>query len=366
MVDKAVKNAYIWYSGATDITGQKLAKALGVKHGRKKPTTMGTSMVIGWGAKTSDPAGLGALPTLNHPDRIKTNRNKLAALDLMKKAGVSIAPYIAATEITAIGSKRKGDPSLPVIGRTKYHQGGKGFWNCPTMTQVNAAIGEGAAYFQDLIEIIDEYRLHVFKDKVIYSVKKQQRSVKEMEDAFYRHEMARQKSLAEKNDNKLDEYTVDLFLRRQAKKFAQNGADMLIRSNRLGWKFVRVKDIDKSLEEEAVKSLKALNLDFGAVDCCTDVNGKHWIIEVNTGPGLEETPFKAWVIAFEENINNILKPKKAIRKRATIKNTAKPTSVGVKDTLLSKLGMATDMVKEADEEDTEVLNRIFSKMFGKK
>ena len=369
MVDKSIKNAYIWYSGATDKTGKNLAEALGTKHGNKKPAAGSVNMVIGWGAKTKKSVDLGKLPTLNHPDKIKINRNKLAALQLMSKAGVNVADFTENVE--DISSTTKAI-NLPVIGRTRYHQGGKGFWNCPTMTHVQAALEEGASYFQNLIEIKDEYRLHVFGDKVIYAVKKVKRPIKEIEAAYIKHEMDRQKSLAAKNGDTLDEKTMEIFLRRQAKKFAQDGANMLIRSNRLGWKFARIKKVDKALETEAVKSLAAIGLNFGAVDCCTDVNGKVWVIEVNTGPGLENTPFEVWTKTFKETIENILQPKtiaqkitdKFVSKKKTTEKSSISKSGSIKQTLAHKVGMMQEMVEVADDDEAEVLNSVFKKMFG--
>lgn len=367
MVDKTQDNVYIWYSPATDITGKKLAEALGCKHGSKKPTNNSACMVLGWGAKTKESVNLGKVPTMNHPDSIRDNRNKLLALQKMQKAKVSVANF---TESAGNITKQPGGVVLPVVGRTKYHQGGKGFWNCPTMTHVNAAVAEGAQYFQNLIEIKDEYRLHTFGGKVIYAVKKSQRTVEEMEEAYIRQEMDRQKSLATKNGDPFDEPTALLFLRRQAKTFAQDGANMLVRSNKLGWKFVRVKTIDKALEAEAVKALKAIGLDYGAVDACVDVTGKPFIIEVNTGPGLEESTFAAWVSAFTEAISDTLHPKSTMQKvveRVTGKKDApaKTTVVGSRKTeLADRVRLMQEMVEKATDEEAAVLDSVFGKMFG--
>jgi glutathione synthase/RimK-type ligase-like ATP-grasp enzyme len=368
MVDKVIGNAYLWYSGATDVTGKKLAEALGMRHGDKIPTTKDVCMVIGWGTKTKDQVLLGKLPTLNHPDKISLNRNKVESLKLMEKAGVNVAPFIGTNDsetINQVGSK----VVLPVIGRTNYHQGGKGFWNCPTMTHVKAAIEEGAGYFQNLIEIKDEYRLHTFNDKVIYAVKKAKRTVAEMEEAYIKQEMERQISLSTKNNEVLDQNTMEIFLRRQAKKFAQDGANMLIRSNRLGWKFIRVKTINKELEDEAIKALKAIGLNFGAVDCCIDANDKPWIIEVNSGPGLEETTFDTWVDTFRENITSILNPKSiSTDKKVKIDSilaTKNDDVVGEdKRSLVEKVRLMHEMVEAANNEEAIMLNKVFSKMFG--
>lgn len=366
MVDKRIENAYIWYSGATNVTGEKLAAALGCGHGRKKPVMKDHCMVIGWGAKTKEPVSLGKLPTMNHPDMIRINRNKLESLKLMESKGVNIAPF--SDNIGTIGN---GPVVLPVIGRTKYHQGGKGFWACPTMTHANAAAQEGAQYFQNLIEITEEFRLHTFNDKVIYAVKKVKRTVEEIEAAYVRHELERQKNISEHQNESFDEAAVIPFLKRQAKKFAQDGANMLIRSNRLGWKFVRVKKPDVPMCKEAVKALKAIGLTFGAVDACIDVTGKPYVIEVNTGPGLEETPFDVWVETFKEEMATILTPKSTISKivekvsgkKAVIVPTAVAAASKPNSSLVSKLELMREMAEKADAEEAAVLDKVFAKMF---
>lgn len=365
-IDKNIKNVYIWHSPATDKTGTNLAAALGAKHGNKKPLLKDACMVIGWGAKTKENVSLGNRPVLNHPDGIRQNRNKLAALETMLKAKVAVAPFTA--NRGDIGKKKSG-VVLPLIGRTKYHQGGKGFWNCPTMSHVQAASDEGAQYFQNLIEIKDEYRLHVFGSDVLYAVKKVQRSAAETADAYVRQELEKAKRIAEKKGQSFDESTAKSMLELQAKQFAQNGANMLVRSNKLGWKFSRVTKMPDAMVAEAIKALKALKLDFGAVDCCIDVAGKPFIIEVNTGPGLEGTTFDTWVTAFKNKIAETLTPKESIK--TTVKAPVQPSPAikqaansDSKTELQTKIDLMKEMADKADATEAEVLKNVFGKMFG--
>jgi glutathione synthase/RimK-type ligase-like ATP-grasp enzyme len=355
-IDKTINNVYIWHSPATDVTGNKLMEALNTKGGSKKPLQKDTCMVIGWGAKTRDDINLGALPVLNHPDGIRLNRNKLDALDVMRKAKVNVAGFLTVDKVADIGKKKSG-VSLPVVGRTRYHQGGKGFWHCPTMTHVNNAISEGAQYFQNLIEIRDEYRLHVFDGVVLYAAKKVKRTPEETASSYVEQELEKQKRLAEKKGKAFDEDTAKTILEQQAKAFAQNGANMLIRSNKAGWKFRRVTKYPKDIVQESVKALAALKLDFGAVDCCIDASGKAFIIEVNTGPGLEGSTLDAWVTAFKSKIAEILSPAKKF-------GVGKAKTVGdAKTELKRKIELMQEMAEVANDEDASVLNKVFSKMF---
>jgi len=370
-IDKKKDSVYIYYSPATDITGKKLAEALNAEHGSSLPTKK-FDFVIGWGAKTKDPVSLGAAKALNHPDAIATNRNKFTALKLMKDGGVSVAPFIDAVQVTQIG-KAGCDVKLPVIGRSKYHQGGKGFWSCPTMTQVSAAIEEGAQYLQNLIEIKDEYRLHTFGDKVIHAVKKVKRTAEETEEAFIRQEIEKQRGIAAKKGTAFDEATALAIITQQAKMFAQNGANMLVRSNRLGWKFAKMKTCPEALAAEAIKALKAIGLTFGAVDCCVDAAGKPYIIEVNSGPGLEETTFDVWVDAFKKQIA-ALNPKAAVQQPEKVtKATAGAPTAGMtaavsasarKASLIEKAKLMQEMLTVADDNEVSAIDSVFKKMFG--
>lgn len=370
-VDKSKNNVYIWCCGATDITAGKLAEALGCKIGKKKPALKDTAMVIGWGAKTKEKVSLGKLPVLNHPDMIRVNRNKFEALKLMQAGNVPVAPFVDASGVLA--ALDQGTISLPAIGRRRYHQGGKGFWMCPTRSHIQAAINDesGAQYFQGMIEIGDEYRLHVFDGTVLHAVKKVARTRKEMEEAYIRQECDRLKSLAEKNNETFDEDAVKKTLSRQAKRHAEGGPDMIIRSNRKGWKFSAVKKYPKPMADAAVRAVESLGLSFGAVDCCVDVNGNPYVIEVNTGPGLEETPFKAYVAAFKTAIEDILSPKKAAAAKKTespaaAKKTAATTpkmSGSAKELLKQRLALAADMVDAAeDEQEVAVLEKVINRV----
>ena len=344
-------------------------------HGSKVEIPKGTKIVIGWGAKTSDPVTLGGVAVLNHPDKIATNRNKLLALSMMEKAGVSVAPFITTGSVKEIG-KATCKVNLPLIARTKYHQGSKGFWMCPTMTHVSEAINEGADYLQSMVEVKDEYRLHVVKngvtDGLIYAVKKVKRTTAETEEAYIRQELDQLKAKAVKKGTPFDEATAEAILTSQAKKFAENGANMMARSNKAGWKFARVKECPKALIDEALRALDAMGLNFGAVDCCIDAAGKAYIFEVNSGPGLEETTFDIWVDMFKKYVTAITKPvvKAAVETKAKtetkVVETSKATKsvMSKKDALAAKVALMQDLVENTEsDEEVAVVDRLFNRMF---
>lgn len=307
---------HIWYSGATDITGQALADALGLTGTKNKPRHIHAGdIIIGWGTKTDGDVNFGAATVLNHPDKIKNNRNKFLTLQKLKQdrdTGTAIAPFCESGVITQELAKRRPTMKLPLVGRTNFHQGGKGFWLCLNTQHTDRATRDGAQYFQNFINIQDEYRLHVAFGAVIYAVKK----VENPADAGWIAQR-KEKILAHaaKNDRALEERTVDYVLGRLVKEAGL--PDRIIRSNTKGWKFsgVRLDTVPAPLRNAAIKSVEVIGLDFGAVDCAIDLSNTPYIIEINSGPGLQGTSLQKYVDAFTEKINSIERPAAAAADR---------------------------------------------------
>lgn len=366
------KNVYIYFSGATDKTGTNLKEGLGITGGKTAPKKKALDMVIGWGAKTKEditfPKGV---KVLNHPNAIRLNRNKFEAIKLMTAAlNVGGAKHIP-TMVTADRVKQSlanGELAYPIIGRTKFHQGGKGFWECPTVAQLDAALAEGEVHhFQEMVPVKDEYRLHIFNGECIHAVKKVQRSKEDFEKAWVEDELARQKSLWEKNNKgPFNEEQASEMLRRQAKDAVAGGPNQVLRSNKMGWKFKIVTKYSKDLVDVAAKAVKALNLDFGAVDCCVDVNGNAWVFEVNSGPGLENTSLDKYIEAFTKVITG----KKAAEKKTEPAKTAAKKAAAVdpankKEFLSMQLARLQEMVDEAPDEDVDKIAELGRKLiFG--
>jgi len=296
---------HIWFSGATDVTGNTLAESLKLNGTRTKPQNLKNGdVVVCWGTKTKENVNFpNGVKVLNHPDKIRINRNKfeslkvMAANDHLKDA---IAKFCAANEIT---QKLNGKAmSLPLVARKKYHQGGKGFWLCLTKQHVQKAIEDGAEYFQDYVGIDTEYRLHVMFGNVIYAVKKVENP---NEQGWINQRKEKVKDYAKKNDVELDENTLDYVLKRLAKEAVL--PDRIVRSNKRGWKFsgVRLANVPAAVKNAAVKAVEIAGLDFGAVDCAKGLDGNPYIIEINSGPGLQGTALQKYVDAFTKKIKDL-------------------------------------------------------------
>lgn len=361
-----MKKAHIYYSGPTDTTGKALAAKLKATHGKTKPT--GTDKIcICWGCKTDKAVNMGKMPVLNHPDKIRANRHKFNTLKILAAAGVYVGNHCDASSILRLLSNPTGDEPmvLPVIGRKNYHQGGKDFHTCLTVSHVEIAIKAGAAYFRNYLEVKDEYRLHVFQGVIINAQRKTER--KNMEDAYASHHGDRIANNAAKKGTKLDKATMEHVLKDLGGR--QGHANQIIKSNDKGWKFSQIKlvNVKKSLAEAAIAAVEAVGLDFAAVDCVILADGRAAIIELNTGPGLDGTPFEAYVKAFQEAIKAINNPKKVSAAPAAAKTSTSKVGAVTKQEKASadKLRLMADMLDAAGSDDEKaVVNNLFSKMFS--
>ena len=353
-----MKELYVWYSAATDVTGKIIKTRLNAGGGGTSKPAAKYTKILCWGTKTKDAIALGAgKKVYNHPDKIRVNRNKLGALKKMREADCSVADF----------STNHADVGFPLIARTNYHQGGAGFWTCLNADQVNMAVQEGAQYFQKYINVRDEYRLHVVDGKVIYAVKKVARN--NLKEAFVAHHKKVITNFAEKNNKDINNDTLDFVLGRLSRKMATS-VDMITRSNTRGWKFSRVNmaNLNKDLHDEAIKSVRALSLTFAAVDCCVDDQGRVWIIECNTGPGLEGSSLEAWITALEKLVEDVVVPKgakaapmgpKAGKKARAGKESLKDAKARLKE----RTRMMDAMLDAAtDEAQVEAVNALWKTM----
>lgn len=137
----------------------------------------------------------------------------------------------------------------PVVGRPDTHTRGRGFWLCRSALDVSRALAgtrkkKAATHFMDYIDADHEYRVHIFKGKSI---------------------------------------------RISEKKFdAEHGYTTIKPTGEI-----------KHVRKAAKKAVKALGLDFGAVDILA-TDSAAWVLEVNAAPGLGGTMPKLYADAFKE------------------------------------------------------------------
>jgi glutathione synthase/RimK-type ligase-like ATP-grasp enzyme len=95
----------------------------------------------------------------------------------------------------------------------------------------------------------------------------------------------------------------DVFDITQKKRKRDEEQNEFVRNRKNGWIFARQDlKIPNNIEDLAIKTIKVLELDFGAVDIIYDLEEKKLkVLEVNTAPGLEGTTLLKYVEMFKNH-----------------------------------------------------------------
>lgn len=257
---------------------QALARVLGVERRRKLRNGRVVGAVrptmVRW--KTTMPTPLGVERELNGLDAVRLASHKRRALEVMAEAGVRVPPFAR-----SLDSEHLVGHEI-IFGRANYHTKGQDivvYRNTSTAgdycehcgrgehgtlefsyheNQPNQPLPTQEDYFIAYLRPEKEYRYHVAFGRVILP------TVKMKEDGSY-------------------------------------SDDSLIRNHQDGlWRQVVCREVRPELEEQALGAVRALGLDFGAVDIIVH-DGRAFVLEVNTAPGLEvENRLDAYVSAFRE------------------------------------------------------------------
>jgi len=255
----------IYPSNMASESAKKLAeelKGLRVKEdGKYVPRK--NDVLINWG-NPRNPC-FDAAPMLNKPYNVGVAGDKLESFKMFDHDGVPTVDWTGNREV-AVEWLREG---FVVIARTlKRASGGKGI---VVVTQP-----DDGDKMEDMIMKLPscklytkytphsgEYRVHVVKGKIIDFVRKKKMSPEKLEE--------------------------------QGLEF-----NKLIRNHDNGWVFGRDGvEISDKIAEVAVKAVKALGLDFGAVDIINSKRRGVFCLEVNTAPGMEGTTLGRYVEAFK-------------------------------------------------------------------
>ena len=212
----------------------KAMKALRVYPDRGyRPRT--SHIVLNWGSSKLPAWYARALNWINHPYGVEAAVNKDKCLDLLQEAGVAVVPF---TRDIEVAKQWQAEGYTIVERKLLQSHSGKGIRLVPP----SGELGEAKMYTQ-YVGQRREYRVHVFNGEVIYLQQKKRRNG------------------AAQNDE--------------------------VRNHSGGWVYAAegITPLSEEAIADAVKSVEALGLTFGGVDVITR-RGKHYILEVNTAPGL--------------------------------------------------------------------------------
>lgn len=260
------KNVLIPYNNYTK-GGKALAAALGLhflkrdylKADLRESLTSENLVIINWGS-FDIPANLPVKKIVNHPDNVRTCADKLKFFD-------TVSGSVRIPEYTKDGSKALEwqNSGIEVMGRSRRGSGGEGIY----FFEEDLANWSSSDFWVQYKKKKDEYRVHVCGDEVIAVQKKALRTT-------------------DHTGASIDTSTVDYRIRN-----LENG-------------FV-FKRHGISPPEDVIKQAKAaisaVKLDFGAVDVIyNSFEGKGYVLEVNTAPGLEGTTVEDYKNALNKMI----------------------------------------------------------------
>lgn len=222
-----------------------------IKNENSKFKGAANKLVINWGS-SAPPEAVLECNVLNHPHAIRKAVNKLQAFQILSE-GVDVPEY---TESREEANKWLAE-GFTVVARTIVEgHGGEGI-----VLVENVAELPNAPLYTKYIPKAEEYRVHVFKD-----------------EAFFVQRKARKKEVPDGE--------VNWKIRNLAGGFIFANQDV---------------DVPPEAKEAAVKAVKLLGLDFGAVDIIWNKKrNKYYTLEVNTAPGLQGTTLEKYSEQFRK------------------------------------------------------------------
>ena len=243
-------------------SAKALAEALGVKrikHDGAKPARCET--LLNWGASVwkRDIQLYGAMRVLNFPDAIVLASNKLKAFKVFKDAEAPI-PHPLWTDSRIEASRWLAEGVVnTIVCRTKLNgHSGEGIVLASTQEEL-----VDAPLYTAYIPKKEEYRLHVHNGQVFFVQRK-----------------ARNREIP--NDK------VNWQIRNHGNGFIYAHKD--------------IPELGPGANEAAIMAVRALGLDFGAVDLIFGVDRRWYVLEVNTACGLEGTTLEKYVEQFKQYV----------------------------------------------------------------
>ncbi len=245
------------YNPASD-SARKLARGMGAKRIREPGATAFVprtgDVVVNWGRSAPFPDWWGRGRIVNDPAKVRVASNKRLAFQVLQEAGVRVPSYT-----TDVAKARKWARKRIVFGRRLLKSSnGRGI----EIYKTPEAIQEGLPLYVKYTPKKDEYRVHVMGGRIIDIQKK---------------------------------------MRRRGEFYGDPDTRNMVRNYDNGWVFGRA-DITPPNDVllQSVSAVKALGLDFGAVDVgWTENIQMATVFEVNTAPGLSGTTISNYVRAME-------------------------------------------------------------------
>ena len=203
-----------------------------------------SSMLINWGCSSGTQP-----PHLNNYDAVEASVDKRDAFEVMGLAGVRLPLFTVGRTISA--SSTNDTDNIWLKRTLTQGHGGRGI----EVVRPGEEWGEPAPLYVQYVPKLQEFRVHVF-------------AVDDDPRCLSRQKLG-------------------------VNGFGRDRNQQLIRNTDNGWVLGLVRDSQAAFkaEEEAVKAVYALGLDFAAVDVIIGRDdGLAYVLEANTAPGIEAEP----------------------------------------------------------------------------
>lgn len=206
-------------------------------------------LIINWGASDCPFKGRSVA---NQPDAIDPASNKLKCFNLMQEAGVSIPRFWT-------NQRDIPDDAFPIMCRTK----------------LQAHSGEGIVVAERRDQLVDA--------------------------PLYTQYMKKKHEFRVHTMRAPGQATKSIITQRKAKKHGVEDANFMVRNLANGFVYLIDDNPPDCVTTEAFKALESTGLAFGAVDVIfNEAQGKAYVLEINTAPGLEDRTAEAYGKAFQE------------------------------------------------------------------
>lgn len=231
-------------------SARTLASMLGARRNRLGADSVfipRNKIIINWGSSQA----LNVPPSskiLNKPASVALAVDKRKTFAVLEDNEIAIPPYF--TSISAAQQHATDYGATMVARSTATGHSGRGI----TIVRPGETIPSNTVLTTRYIKKMAEYRFHVVDGAIILEAQKRKRS-----------------------------------------GFEQQGDQHMIRSYDNGWIFAinNIEGITDEYRQQAIKAVKALGLDFGAVDYMVDHSGQGYVLEVNSAPAIEGESTKA-------------------------------------------------------------------------